>query len=38
MSDFDRWFLLAYTIYTAVSILALMWVGRHEQGETGGRQ
>ena len=27
MSDFERWFLLAYTTYTVISIFALLWVG-----------
>jgi hypothetical protein len=27
MSDFEWWFLLAYTTYTVISILALMWIG-----------
>ena len=27
MSDFDRWFLLAYTIYFTLGIAALMWIG-----------
>ena len=31
MSNFERWFLLVYTAYTAISILALMWVGRDAQ-------
>jgi hypothetical protein len=32
MSNFEWWFLLVYTVYAAVSILALMWVGaRAEQ-------
>jgi hypothetical protein len=26
MSDFEWWFLLAYTTYTVISILALMWI------------
>jgi len=34
MSNFEWWFLLVYTVYVAVSILALMWVGR-EQGNPG---
>jgi hypothetical protein len=28
MSDFDRWFLLAYTAYMVFAVAALMWVGR----------
>ena len=26
--DFEAWFLLAYTGYVVVSLLALLWVGR----------
>lgn len=26
MSSFEQWFLLIYTAYTVVSILALLWV------------
>ena len=28
MTDFDKWFLLAYTAYTCFAIVSLMWVGR----------
>ena len=31
MSDFEWWFLLVYTVYTVISILGLMWVGREQQ-------
>ena len=31
MSDFEWWFLLAYTTYTVVSILALMWIGERTE-------
>ena len=31
MSDFEWWFLLAYTTYTVVSILALMWIGQRTE-------
>jgi len=30
MSNFEWWFLLVYTVYTVVSILALMWVAGEE--------
>jgi hypothetical protein len=26
--DFEAWFLLAYTGYVVISLLALLWVGR----------
>ena len=35
MSDFERWFLLIYTVYTAAAVALLMWVGRHEEEEGG---
>ena len=28
MDEFERWFLVVYTIYIIASILALWWVGR----------
>ena len=41
----DEWFLLAYTGYVVVSVLALMWVGRegretnmHAKSRRTGRQ
>jgi hypothetical protein len=44
MIDFDEWFLLAYTGYVVVSILALLWVGgddeqnRSDETFLGGRR
>jgi hypothetical protein len=28
--DFEAWFLLAYTGYVVISLLALLWVGRDD--------
>jgi hypothetical protein len=45
ISDFEAWFLLAYTGYIDMSLFALMWVGRdrniekHERfNRSGGEQ
>jgi hypothetical protein len=39
MSDFDRWFLLAYTIYFTLAIAVLMWVGSTpRQDKLGARR
>jgi len=37
MSDFEWWFLLAYTVYAACAILALMWVGREQDASSSKR-
>jgi hypothetical protein len=34
MSDFEWWFLLAYTTYTVIAILALMWIGEQAESMT----
>jgi hypothetical protein len=34
MSDFEWWFLLAYTSYTVVSILTLMWIAERSPRKT----
>ena len=31
MIDFENWFLLAYTGYVVVSILALMWIASDDE-------
>ena len=33
MLSFDQWFLIAYTAYTVVGFMALLWVERDENLE-----
>jgi hypothetical protein len=36
MDEFERWFLVVYTIYVVLALLALLWVGARPPQPRGG--